>query len=182
MRRATKVYLVPEPREPAGAGASATARRRWGRSIRGGRRGVRSRGREFRRGRLAPRPGRRPPADPPKAGEGRQEHARPLARSPPLLPFAPRSSLRAGAAAAALPILLLLLLLLRREQRVLEGIAGKPGTVAAALQGGTCSGIAFARSLACLHARSSRCLRPRPRSRSLRLAAAARLPSLFSGF
>ncbi|KXG20639.2 hypothetical protein SORBI_3010G229025 [Sorghum bicolor] len=77
--------------------------------------------------------------DPPKAGEGRQEHARPLARSPPLLPFAPRSSLRAGAAAAALPILLLLLLLLRREQRVLEGIAGKPGTVAAALQGGTCS-------------------------------------------
>lgn len=112
MRRG-KGYLVPQGRETRRW--RLCRRRRWGRSIRGGRRGVRSRGREVRRGRLAPRctrPGRRPPADPPGAGEGRQEHARSLA--------------------AASPLRSLAILLLRRGW---EGLAGT-GTVAAALQGG----------------------------------------------
>jgi hypothetical protein len=83
MRRG-KGYLVPQGRETRRW--RLCRRRRWGRSIRGGRRGVRSRGREVRRGRLAPRctrPGRRPPADPP----GAAPRACSLARrrfSPPL--------------------------------------------------------------------------------------------------
>lgn len=150
-QRRAKAHLAPEAESPS-------RRRRWTGSIDPRRRGVRSRGREDRRGRLAPRRAARAPADPPAAGEGRQEHAR---SPPPLVPWLPPL----GAAAAALAILLGGLeawnscsRLAEREKRA------RPSAY--------CSGML---SLA----RSSHCLLPS----FLTLAPpAAQLPSLFSGF